>query len=362
MEIFKEIFDKINKKLERTSLSSYNKLPYTTINGIHDDKNNCPAFWTNGFWPALMTLMYSATGEKQYFDTAKNAVKMLDKALFTYDGLNHDVGFMWDISSGALYRLNGDAGELNRLMIAANHMMGRYNCCGEFFRAWNDEGTEGWSIIDCMMNLPLLYRASEITGDKRFAMAAMKHADKTAMYHVREDGSCRHIVEYNPENGEFVKEHGGQGYGCGSSWTRGQAWGIYGFAMSCRFTKKKEYLDTAMKIARYFAENIGNYGYITPCDFKQPKFPEIVDTTAAACAACGLLELSAHAPELKELAEKMILALYEKHCDLSENNDAILLDGTEAYTRRIHIPIIYGDYFFTEAVCRLLGYDADFMW
>lgn len=94
MEIFKEIFDKINNKLERTSLSSYNKLPYTTINGIHDDKNNCPAFWTNGFWPALMTLMYSATGEKQYFDTAKNAVKMLDKALFTYDGLNHDVGFM----------------------------------------------------------------------------------------------------------------------------------------------------------------------------------------------------------------------------------------------------------------------------
>ena len=117
-----------------------------------------------------------------------------------------------------------------------------------------------------------------------------------------------------------------------------------------------------MKIARYFAENIINYDYITPCDFKQPETPEIVDTTAAACAACGLLELSVHAPELREIAEKMMLALYENHCDWSENNDAILLDGTEAYTRGIHIPIIYGDYFFTEAVCRLLGHDADFMW
>ena len=81
-------------------------------------------------------------------------------------------------------------------MIAANHMMGRFNCDGEFFRAWNGDNTEGWAIIDCMMNIPLLYRATEETGDPRFAMAAIKHADKTMKYHVRPDGSCNHINEY----------------------------------------------------------------------------------------------------------------------------------------------------------------------
>lgn len=365
---FNEIFNQLNKKLSHTAIKSYNKLPYTTIDGVHDDKSiNAPAMWTNGFWPALMMLMYSVTKNEQYLKTARKAGDLLDTALFDYWGLNHDVGFMWDISSGADWRLTKNPTQKNRFLIATNHMMGRFICDGGFFRAWNDEGSEGWAIIDSMMNLPLLYRASLELNDDRFKMAAMKHADITMKYHVREDGSCNHINEYNPRTGEFIKAHGGQGYSDNSSWTRGQAWGIYGFALSYRFTKKPEYLDTAIKIADYFIDNCAKWGYVPPCDFMQSKEPMIYDTTAGVCAACGFLEIAGFLPDDKKekyisTAVNIILETEKCFCDWSEDEDSIVQCGTEAYTRGIHIPIIYGDYFFVEAVCRLLGYDCDFIW
>ncbi len=329
-EIFKAVWKKINTKLSMTAVKSYDKLLYTTHDGVHDNWADRPAMWTNGFWPALMILMYSATGSEQYLKTARNACDMLDNALFEYFGLNHDVGFMWNISSGADYRITGDKKQLNRMMIAANHMMGRYNCDGEFMRAWKGEN----------------------------------EADKTMKYHMRENGVCSHIVEYNPVNGEFVKTHAGQGYNENSCWTRGQAWGIYGFALSYKFTKKPEYLRAAEKAADYFIVRCEEMGYATPCDFMQPKEPKIYDTTAGACAACGFLELSEHTGNSKyeAAAVKIIKLLADDFCDWSDTEDSILQKGTEAYNRGIHMPIIYGDYFLTEATARLLGFKTDFIW
>ena len=107
---------------------------------------------------------------------------------------------------------------------------------------------------------------------------------------VRPDGSVRHIVEFDPFTGEMVRDYGGQGYGQGSSWTRGQTWGLYGFLMSYRHTGKQEYLDTAKRIAHYFIANIPEDALI-PVDFRQPATPLWYDDTAAAIAACGLLEM-----------------------------------------------------------------------
>ena len=111
------------------------------------------------------------------------------------------------------------------------------------------EGTRKIAIIDCMMNIPLLYRATEDTLDERYKAIAMRHADKTMNYHVRPDGSINHIMRYDTHTGEVVCVEGGQGYDENSSWTRGQSWGLYGFALSYIHTGKKEYLDTAKKIS-----------------------------------------------------------------------------------------------------------------
>ena len=147
---------------------------------------------------------------------------------------------MWHISSGLNYRLTGNKKSRIRTLLAANLLMGRYNVSGNYIRAWNEkeEGdTTGWAIIDCMMNLALLYWASEETEDARYRFVAMRHADKTLEHHLRPDGSCKHIVEYNPQTGELVNEFGGQGYSVGSSWSRGQGWGLYGFTISYEHTK-----------------------------------------------------------------------------------------------------------------------------
>ncbi len=367
MSWLNEAWEKLDKKLSKTAVKSFDKIPYSTTNGVHDNREEDDiCWWTNGFWGALMVLMYNATKNQQYLDTARNSCDILDGAFLKCEELHHDVGFMWNISSGADYRITGDEKQKNRFALAANMLMGRFNADAGFIRAWN-HNWNGWAIIDCMMNIPLLYRASEEYNDDRFAMVARRHADKTAKYHVRADGSCNHINEYDHVTGEFVKAYGGQGYGEGSSWSRGQAWGIYGFALAYKFDKNPEYLATAKKIAHYFMANVERSGYVPLCDFRQPKEPVIYDTTAGACAACGLLEIAKFVPELEkefyiDCAEKMLRAIYEGHCNFEEDEDSVVQNGTEAYTQGIHKPIIYGDYFFAEGLCRLKGIDVDFMW
>lgn len=112
--------------------------------------------------------------------------------------------------------------------------------------------TRGLMIIDCLMNLPLLYWADELTDDHRYDSIAKEHADTALRYILREDGSCNHIVQFDSETGEFVKSLGGQGYGEGSSWSRGQSWAVYGFTLSYLYTKEERYLNAAKQAAHYF--------------------------------------------------------------------------------------------------------------
>ena len=100
---------KIDKKLSRTAVKSRNKIPYTTINGVHDDKSGDQVtWWTNGFWGGMMWLMYVATGNEEYRKTAERNEELLDDALKQYKKIHHDVGFMWHLTSGANYRITGD--------------------------------------------------------------------------------------------------------------------------------------------------------------------------------------------------------------------------------------------------------------
>ena len=333
-------------------------IPYSTENGqwkpIHIH------WWTNGFWPATMWQMYLATKDELYRDEAIRAEKMLDVNLEDFEGLSHDVGFMWLIQSGVRYALEGNKDSYARTMKAAQHLACRYNPNG-FIRAWNGEGREGWAIVDCMMNLPLLYWASEVTGDPRFRLIAMKHADTAMQVFVRPDGSCNHIIIFDAETGEVLDNPGGQGYESGSSWSRGQAWALYGFTLSYLHTGKQEYLDTAKRVANYFISQITD-DYIPRCDFRQPAEPVLKDDTAGTVAAAGLLVLAQQLPELEavtyyDVAVKMLRAMEKEDINWELNDPALLQRCTSAYhdIPGRHMTMNYADYYFVEAINMLRG-------
>ncbi|MFD0670673.1 glycoside hydrolase family 88 protein [Cohnella sp. GCM10027633] len=364
---------KIKSKMDWVSVKSRDKIPYTTVNGAHDDRAAIDGtgdicWWTNGFWGGMMWQLYHETGDGKYAAAAKASETHLDRCFDLFYDLHHDVGFMWLPTSVASYRLTGDPDSRRRGLHAANLLAGRFNLAGSFIRAWNDHGegdTRGWAIIDCMMNLPLLYWASEETGDPRFKQIAAKHADTTLSAFVRPDGSVNHIVEFDPEIGGVVRTYGGQGYEEGSSWTRGQAWGLYGFYMSYRHTGNDAYLQAAKRIAHYFMANIPDDGRI-PVDFRQPAEPLLTDDTAATIAACGLIEIAKSVGVLESAsylsAALKLLKAVDERCDWSESSDAIVQFGSEAYHRpRHHHPIVYGDYYFIEAVFKLKGDDL-YLW
>ena len=359
-----ETWGKYEMNMRAAALRSEGKLPYSAKDGVFDNWADLPKMWTNGFWPGIMWLLYAETKDDLYKNTARQAQKLLDKAFEDYDGHNHDLGFMWDLSAGADYRLTGNKNARRTALYAANVLNGRYNIKGDFIRAWPEE--IGWSIIDCMMNLPLLYFASREVGDPCFKYVGMAHADMTMRDHVRPDGSVAHIVSHDPVTGEVIETLGGQGIETGSSWSRGQAWAVYGFILSYIHTGKQEYLDTAKKTAHYFIANITE-DYLPRCDFRAPAEPVIYDSTAGACAACGLIEIAKHVPEYEKdmylrPAIKMLRAMDEKFCDWDESRDGVLQMGTEEYKRPEgrHKYIIYGDYFFLEALYKLRGNDILF--
>ncbi|QOV18455.1 glycoside hydrolase family 88 protein [Blautia liquoris] len=364
------VSEKIKKKLEITAKRNAHKIPYTTDEGVFDDKSKDQiCWWTNGFWGGIMWQMYHATGEKMYFDIAQYNEKELDRNLMNAQGMDHDSGFRWLPTAVCDYRITKDPASKNRGLLAANDLAGRFNSAGSFIRAWNDSGDAskaGWAIIDCMMNLPLLYWAYDETKDPRFIHIATAHANMAEKYFIRPDGSANHIVAFDPVTGDFVKTFGGQGYAEGSSWTRGQGWALYGFVLSYIHTKNESYLNTAKRVANYFIANMGPDALI-PVDFRQPEECKLEDSTASAIAACGMLEIEKYVPQNEkhvyhQAAIKLLRVLDEKRCSWDNDCDNILEKCTGAFHDEKHeYSIIYGDYYFIEAIWKLTEQDI-FIW
>ncbi len=368
-----EALEKVREKMQWVSEKNRDKIPYTTgADGSYDDRSDESRgwgmddglnWWTNGFWGGIMWLLYQDTGEERYQEIAGISERKLEKCFDQYYGLHHDVGFMYLPTAVADYRLTGNEEGRRIGMHAANLLAGRFNPVGKFIRAWNqneDNDTRGWAIIDCLLNLSLLYWASEESGDPRFRQIAMMHADTVLANFVRPDGSVCHIVEFDPESGRMVKSYGGQGYGEGSSWTRGQGWAVYGFANSYTHTGKKEYLEAARKVADYCIANLPESGII-PVDFKQPPEPAWEDSCAACVIACGLLEVARHLSDSEKekyenAAVKILRAIAENRADWTENCDAIVQNCTGAYhSPDHHFTMVYADYYFIEGLYKLAG-------
>jgi len=372
-EWISEVYEKILAKEKKVAQRSRNKIPYTTKDGVFDDRGKTEiCWWTNGFWGGMMWQLYHATKEPVYLENALRMEIKLDENLMNRQGMDHDSGFKWLPTAVAHYHLTGDMASRNRALLAADNLASRFNPVGKFIRAWNNwDGNEdgsfaGRAIIDCMMNLPLLYWAGDELHDPKFYHIAKMHADTAIRNFIREDGSAKHIIEFNAETGEYLHSVGGQGYGHGSSWTRGQAWAVYGFVLSYIHTKEERYLATSKKVADYFIANIPASKLI-PVDFRQPETPAYEDSTAAAIASCGLIELAKYVPEnekskYEDAALGMLRALADKRCNWDENVDNLVEKCTAAYHDAEHeFSIIYGDYYFIEAIWKLMGKEL-FIW
>jgi unsaturated chondroitin disaccharide hydrolase len=336
-------------------------VPYTTVNGRHDDKMEKDLYWwTNGFWPGMLWLMYDDTKDTQYRAAAEKIELKFDGALSGYEGLHHDLGFMWTLTSRLNYKLTGNPYSRTRALHAANLLAGRYNPRGHFICAWNGN-RPGWIIIDCMMNIPLLYWASREIEDPRYKYVAIEHANTALKYLVRPDGSCNHIAVLDPNTGELVETLAGQGYTAGSAWSRGQSWGLYGFALSYVHTGDERYLEASTRIARYVLDALGRTAFIPPVDYSAPEEPVKIDTSAGTIAAAGLLTLAgleknAESDFWREGAMSILKAVEAAHVDWDPDTDFLVKMGTAQYhgkTEELHVPLIYGDYYFLESVYRL---------
>ncbi len=334
-----------------------------------DGKYNCEPvwFWTSGFWGGLLWLAYRETKEEALKETACKIEAALEQSLHDdFYEMHHDVGFMYLPTAVTHYRLTGNETSRKTGLIAANHLAGRFNLNGRFIRAWTqsvDPASTGWAIIDCLMNLPLLFWASKEIDDPRFRQIAQAHADTVLKSFVRADSTVPHIVSFDPESGEKIENLGGQGLGPDSAWARGQSWAIYGFAIAYRETGKEEYLHASQNLANYFLSHLPE-DKVPYWDFRtaeEDKF--VLDSSAAACAASGLLELSELLVDEGEKAfyfdsaVEILKSLYENYADFSDAQQAILTKGTVSYPNKKHVnvPIIYADYYFVEALSKLKG-------
>ena len=365
---YKEFLEKVTDKLSWVTDEVDFIYPYTTRQGKYKNKEVIPYIWTCGFYGGILWYMYKLTYDEKYLKLGRESATHLEQGLTEYYEMTHDVGFQFLFTNVADYKITGDLDSKTRALHAATILAGRYNPKGQFIRAWNDNpyidgevSKSGYVIIDCMMNLPLLYWASEETGDPRYTQIANLHADTVIKQFIREDGSSNHIVVFDPATGEVVDKPKGQGYAPGSSWTRGQSWAIYGFAMAYHYTKNEKYLETAKKVADYFISQM-NDEYM-PIDFAQPAEPKYEDSSAAAITACGLLEILRYTEDekYKNAVDKLMAILY-KNCDFTQDDEAILQNCSEMYhledTR--HVSLIYGDYYMLEALMRLNGEDVLF--
>ncbi len=319
--------------------------------------------WVGGFWPGTLWMAWLHSGEERFRTLALAAAEKL--APRQDDTGTHDLGFLFYPSWVTAWRLTGDDKWRTGAIRAASSLIRRYNPQGRFIRAWgalNDPANAGRVIMDTMMNLDLLAFASSQTGDGKYLDIAVEHARTTQRNFPRPDGSTPHVYDFDPASGAPLGPGTVQGYSPSSCWSRGQAWGIYGFTTIYRRTGRREFLATARKLAD-FALGALSPDHVPVWDYLAPQAPhDIKDASAGAVMACGLLDLSRATgePRYREEALKLLTALSETCLTRkSTRADAVVARCTRNRPSEdgIEISLPYADYYLLEGILRVLRPD-----
>lgn len=338
------------------------------------------ADWTCGFFPGSLWLEYQLTGDEAFKEAALKYTARIEDAT-TRTG-THDLGFMTFCSFGKQYEVLGDSASAAVIVESARTLAQRFDPQVGLIRSWDFGDWNYPVIIDNMMNLEMLFWASEYTGDESFRQIAVTHADNTLKNHFRSDCSSYHVVSYN-NDGSIESKGTYQGYSDESAWSRGQAWGLYGYTVCYRYTKDEKYLDHAQKIADFIMSNpampedlVPVWDYNAPgtgnelceaakadsCGLVGEPLAPARDASAAAIVASALIELSGYVDgedgcEYLDYARRSIKSLCsDSYLAESGTNGGFVLrhsTGAASLNSEIDVPINYADYYFLEAIHRL---------
>lgn len=355
-----EILDSLSAKAIRDL--DYIVLDSTTIPRTIKDgvlKGTKSKSWTSGFYPGVLWQLYGHSNSIDLKEAAINWSNLVEKEKF--DAGTHDLGFKIYCPFGNAFKITKEEKYKEVFTTAGKTLSTRYNDQVKAIRSW-DWNADVWKfpvIIDNMMNLELLFETALSTGDSRYFDIANNHAQTTLNNHFRNDHSSYHVIDYNPLSGEVINRHTHQGMNHESAWSRGQAWGLYGFTVAYRYTKNDDYLQQAMKIAEfYFNHDNLPTDMIPYWDFDVSDKNAPRDVSAAAVAASGLLELQKYVPEKSieylSWAEKTIKSISAKKYS-TETPPFFIQHSTGSIPGGFEIdsPIIYAEYYYIEALRRL---------
>ena len=329
--------------------------------------------WTTSFWPGQLWLAWELTGDEEFRAAASATVaSFVDRVERGIDLDTHDLGFLYTLACVAPWRLLADEGARDAALAAADHLMTRFLEPAGIIQAWGsleDPSQRGRTIIDSLMNMPLLYWATEQTGDERYADAARRHTAQLRDQMIRPDGTTFHTFWWDVVTGRPLRGTTQQGFTDDSCWARGQAWGIYGFALNYRYTHDESFLDAARTCADYFLAHLPADGVAYwDLDFTdgddQPR-----DSSAAAIAVCGLAEVVGWLPDgedrdrYREQADAILASLAEAYAPAAGSN-ALLLHGVYDWPSSIGVDegTLWGDYFYLEALARKVLPDWTLYW
>jgi unsaturated chondroitin disaccharide hydrolase len=347
----------------RANLARLTDFPERTENGewiCHRD-----GWWVGGFWVGLLWRAFARTRAIEFERAARTfATRVSPRAT---DATTHDLGFLFYLSHVLGAQITGDATLHAPALTAARTLAERFNPRGKFIQAWgardvNDE-RRGRAIIDTMMNLALLFWASETTGDPRYAEIATAHARTALAYQVRPDWSTAHVADFDPATGAFLKQDTHQGLSATSCWSRGQAWAVSGFTECYRATRDEIFLNAARQLADYALRRLPADG-VPFWDYDSPAIPhDLRDSSAGAILASGLLQLAQieadarHRARWHDAARAILESLWQNYSSRDTNEPSMLIHGTRSKPHGLmNHGLIYGDYYFVEALSLEAGW------
>ncbi|MFY1671454.1 glycoside hydrolase family 88 protein [Plantactinospora sp. WMMB334] len=331
--------------------------------------------WTTSFWPGMLWLAYDLTGEERYRHAALSHVESFaDRVDRGIDLDTHDLGFLYTLACVIPARRAGHRRARGAALAAADHLMTRVLEPAGIIQAWgdlDDPRQRGRTIIDSLMNTPLLFWASDATGDHRYADAARRHAAQLRAHILRPDGTTFHTYYWDAETGAPLRGETEQGHADHSCWARGQAWGIYGFSLNHRHTGDPALLAAARTCADYFLDHLpADRVAYWDLEFGDGSGQER-DSSAAAIAACGLVELAdnladradayrADADRYRTAAGQILHSLIDGYATAGHGGErqrgpeALLRHGVYDKPKGIGVDEgnLWGDYFYLEALTR----------
>jgi len=320
--------------------------------------------WTEGFWTGLLWLAWEVTGDDKYRQVAEGLLDSFEERLDKRIKVDtHDLGFLYLLSCVNAWRLTGNARARTLALRAADLLYQRFNATAGVIQAWGDlrdPARQGRMIIDCNLNVPLLFWAANETGKTEYREAATRHLEQAARYLVRPDASTFHTFYLDIHTGDALRGDTHQGFSDSSCWARGQAWGIYGFALGYQHTGNPALPELSRKLTHYFLNRLPE-DYVCYWDLIFSKEDNAYrDTSAAAISVCGIAELLKQLPLTDPLRPAYFnaISLMMRHLQahyFAHHEDGLLREGVYNFGRDmgINVPNLWGDYFWFEALVRL---------